>query len=196
MNAHEVVGGYYLLDEKPLGSSARVVVVAGYPRVPGIRSWIKGARFTVPVPQPLAFVLDDGVAGGFADYLRGTVPLMSLRMLAALQHAGVDNLDTYEAVLRHEDGSVASEEYRAVNVIGVASVADEARSVYAVDMPDRLINASFDSLAIDEKRANGLLLFRLAEAVSGIVVHESVRRSLESQGIDRVGFLDPAEWVS
>lgn len=117
-------------------------------------------------------------------------------MLAALQHAGVDNLDTYEAVLRHEDGSVASEEYRAVNVIGVASVADEARSVYAVDMPDRLINASFDSLAIDEKRANGLLLFRLAEAVSGIVVHESVRRSLESQGIDRVGFLDPAEWVS
>ena len=39
-------------------------------------------------------------------------------------------------------------------------------------------------------------MFRLAESVMGIVVHESVKQAIEAAGIDTLTFVDPAEWIS
>lgn len=58
-----------------------------------------------------------------------------------------------------------------------------------------MVSVDFDSLAIDAARARGALMFRLAESVSGIVVHESVRKAVEAAGIDSLSFTVPADWA-
>jgi hypothetical protein len=58
-----------------------------------------------------------------------------------------------------------------------------------------MISMDFNSLAIDEAAAGGALLFRLAESVNAIVVHERVRRHLEASGITTLTFIEPEDWA-
>lgn len=186
---------YYVLDEAPLGSTEDLAVIDEYPRIE-LDAWLLGKRFRVPIPEPLRIVLDDAAPGRMPDYFKGTIPLMSDKLLAALAAAGVDNLDTYRVELRRGDGSLASSDYKAVNVIGVVSAADMAESTVAEGLPVELIATSFDSLAIDEKKAGGLLMFRLAEAVTTLLVHERVKRQLEASGFGTLGFIEPENWMT
>jgi len=50
-------------------------------------------------------------------------------------------------------------------------------------------------LVIDEAKTRGALLFRLAESVNGIVVHETIKNAIEATGIDTLTFMPPEEWV-
>jgi len=86
--------------------------------------------------------------------------------------------------------------YKVVNVVGVVAGADLGRSVYEASDGVPLIDVSFDSLAIDEKRVAGLLLFRLAESLSAIVVHDRIKKHLLARGFDMLTFRDPAKYVS
>ena len=187
---------YYLLEEKGLDSTERLALVLSRAVVDGITSWLLGSRFTVEVPQPLVFTLDSQYPGRLPDYLKGSPPLFSNRLIKALQEAGVANLDTYAAALMQEDGTVASDDYRAVNVIGIVPVADVQASETANGGSPGLIDTSFDSLVVDESRCNGLLLFRLAAAVNGVVVHESVKKHLEARDLGSLGFIEPRHWMS
>ena len=51
-----------------------------------------------------------------------------------------------------------------------------------------------DSLVIDDRKAHGALMFRLAENVSGIVVHESVRVAVHEAGIEHLDFVPTRQW--
>lgn len=55
-------------------------------------------------------------------------------------------------------------------------------------------DADFHALIIDESKTAGLLLFRLAENISAIVVHERVKQSIEAAGIPGFAFYGPGEW--
>ena len=81
------------------------------------------------------------------------------------------------ATLRHADG-VISTDYSAVNIVGVLKCADLSKS----DCEDiggiGMIAVSFRKLVIDESAARGQLLFRLAESVSSIIVHEQIHKTL------------------
>ena len=48
---------------------------------------------------------------------------------------------------------------------------------------------------ISAARVDGALMFRLAEAVNTIVVHDSVKQAIEAAGIDTLTFIDPADWT-
>lgn len=52
----------------------------------------------------------------------------------------------------------------------------------------------FVSLVIDESKATGHLLFRLAENVSAVVVHEQVKSAIEASAIPGFVFYGPGEW--
>jgi len=54
---------------------------------------------------------------------------------------------------------------------------------------------NINSLTIDESKTRGALMFRLAEAVNGIVVHKSVKNAIEAAGVDTLTFIPPEEWV-
>ena len=76
----------------------------------------------------------------------------------------------------------------------MVAAADLAASRY--DAPEGpLISVDFDSLAIDDAKTGGALMFRLAECVTCIIVHESVRNIVEAEGIDTLDFLDPKNWI-
>jgi hypothetical protein len=53
-------------------------------------------------------------------------------------------------------------------------------------------DVDFHALVPDESRINGQLMFRLAENLSAIVVHESVRKAIEAAGIPGFVFMAPA----
>lgn len=187
---------YYVLEEKPLGDPEDLAVIESYPRVPGIRSWLRGVKFTVPVPEPLEYVLDERYPGRLPDFLKGSPPLMSQGLVETLREAGVTNLDSYEARLVDSEDRLVSDTHRAVNIVGVVAAADLSKSRIAAGDEGRMIDTSFDSLAIDETRALGLLLFRLAESVDTVLVHRSVRNHLQQNGFERLGFVEPERWLT
>jgi hypothetical protein len=86
-------------------------------------------------------------------------------------------------------------DYKAINIIGLVAAADLSKSKYHAPSGTPLIDTDFDSLAIDESKARGLLMFRLAESVNAIVVHESVRAHIEKHNIPHIDFVEPSQWI-
>jgi len=156
--------------------------------------WNRGARFEEPVPDPLEVILDgDGLM--MPMFNRGIL-LFSDELVKVVREAGVDNIDTYNAVLVDPVGGKRHTNYKAVNIIGLVAAADLAASKYHAPSGRPLIDTDFDALVIDEQRAHGLLMFRLAESVNGIVVHSIVREKVEKAGIRHLNFIEPESWVS
>lgn len=143
--------------------------------------WIIGRRMD-PLPNgPLQFELWEYKPGrnGAAEMLDDVIPLMRKDLIQALRGAGVDNLETFPASLmdpRRE--RLVLNDYEAVNIIGLRRCADLEKSDYDDIGGTGLIALGFRQLVIDEERAGGALLFRLAEAVSSVIVHESVKDAL------------------
>jgi len=115
-------------------------------------------------------------------------------MIGVLKTAGADNIDCYPAALTEIESQKRYDNYKAVNIIGLVAAADLGGSSYVSHSATALIDTDFDALSIDPARARGLLLFRLAESVNGIVIHDRIREALESGGIKYLNFVDPQNW--
>lgn len=172
------------------------------PEVPGVSSWLRGQPIDAPVPQPLVFTVapdeDDREPeepGVLLEMYQDSYVLMTDRLVNALRDAGVDNLQLFDAAIRDPRTGSTATNYKVVNVIGVVAAADLGKSAYTASGAP-LIDVSFDSLVIDEKRVGGLLLFRLAESLSAIIVHDRVKQHLLANGFDMLTFRDPAKYVS
>jgi len=173
------------------------------PSIPGVDSWISGRRIDVPVPQPLQFTIepdegeeDQEEPGILLELYQYSAVLMSERLLNALREAGVDNLQSFDAVIQEPRTGAVTKGYKLVNVIGVVAATDMSKSQYAPPQGPPIIDVSFDSLVIDERRARGQLLFRLAESLGAIIVHQRVKDHLLARGFDMLTFRDPAKYVS
>jgi hypothetical protein len=156
-------------------------------------SWNRGARIAGAVPVPVRIYLDPEAPGILLPMYYKGVLLMSHAMLAALAAAGVSNLELFDAVLVDETAGKEYRDYKLVNIVGVISAADLSKSKHRAHGAP-LFDVDFDSLTIDPDRARDALMFRLAENVSGIVVHESVKAALEGAGIEHLSFTQPAQW--
>jgi len=187
---------YYVLREKPQGSTEDLAVIETCPTVPGIRSWHLGRKFDKPVPVPLTFDLDPNYPGRMPDFFDETIPLFSNKLFSALDDIGVENMEGFQAVLVDGDDKVVSDEYQAVNIVGVVAAADLTASRVADGSAPTLIDTSFESLAIDENKARGQSIFRLAENVGAIIVNQSVKDHLVDCGLGDLGFVEPKNWMS
>ena len=168
---------------------------AGIAQVEGLDdvNWMLGRALTDSIPSPIRITLDadDGV---MLPMFNSEILLFSDALIGVLERAGVDNLDLYECVLSNPVTGTTFTDYKAVNIIGLVAAADMGKSKYQA--PTGLVtDVDFDSLVIDQARVGDLLLFRLAECVSGIVVHESVKRAVDASGIPYLDWVDPREWV-
>ncbi|RKG95667.1 hypothetical protein D7V97_36825 [Corallococcus sp. CA053C] len=159
--------------------------------------WDDGQVFTKPIRTPLELRLEPydpinpDMSPAMASLYDGRVPLYSDALLAALKVAGVDNLDTYEARIFDPDTGTWHTDYKAVNVIGMVSAADMAKSVATVHDGIPLVDVSFDRLVIDPRKAHGFLMFRLAENNSAVIVHEQVKQAVLAAGIRDLEFFRP-----
>lgn len=168
--------------------------IGNVPFLEGI-NWNLGRIFTQSPPEPIEISIDANTEGPFLPMYDCGILLFSDEMIAALRKAGVDNFNTYKTTLIDTKTKEHHTNYKAVNIIGLVAVADMSKSKYSDPSGNGLIDMDFDSLVIDEKKARGLLMFRLAECVSGIVIHDRVKYWLEKEGIKGLDFVDPQEWV-
>ena len=190
----DAVPYYVLRVQDPVeGYRARL----DYKRDQPLRSWMTGAPFDTPPPEPIPIGLrgtdeDDWVLG---DLWLTPITVMSKRVLDAVRSAGVDNLDTFAVELVDPVAGKTYNDFVAFNVIGTIAAVDAGATQFAPDSQERMISADIDSLGLDTSRIRSALMFRLAEAVNAIVVHERVRDAVLAAGIDTLTFLEPEEWA-
>jgi hypothetical protein len=142
----------------------------------------------------LRFTQPRGDRGVLLDYVPSGPPsmLISARLKAALDSAGVDNVDYYPAEIVDEATGRVYRDYYAANIIGIISCLDKEKSVYVpmVGIPDAVLE--FKEMHLDYSKVHGARLFRLYEKPSVIVLHESIKQALDAAGLR--GFkLPPAE---
>ena len=99
----------------------------------------------------------------------------------------------YDVVIRSNSGKEENHDYHAVNILGAIAAADMEMSM-VMDEGSGMYDVLFGSLVIDEEKANGNLLFRLAESISTVVIHESVVEALNQKGNFGLTFLPPEEF--
>lgn len=155
--------------------------------------WRFGQTFTVEPEQPIKVSITDGYEDKELVSFFNNPPVVSQQFFDALVEAGVDNLIAYDVIIQSKDGSISIEGYKAINIIGLVKAAGPG-TVYVGD--SRLIDAGIDGLEIEPQSIKGLLMFRLAEDTSAIVVHEKVKRHLESKGFHSLVFTEPGDYFS
>jgi len=143
--------------------------------------FIIGECVTSTFEKPFEFELweyDEG-SNGVAEFYYEAFPLMSDALINALKSAGVDNLQTFPAVLRNFESNLVRTDYKVVNVVGKLRAADMSKSKY-IDMGGTgLMAVGFKDLVIDESKVNNAKMFRLAESITDVIIHESVKNELE-----------------
>ena len=135
---------------------------------------------------------------GFYNELEWTpIPLFSRRLVDALIKGGVHNIQTYETILTNVEGDnpPPRDHYLAVNVIGLIDAADMEKSIISPGSKEELYTTDFDSLVIDPKKAMDILMFRLAQNTSAVLVHKRVKEYVDAAGIDTLTWFRPEEWA-
>lgn len=108
--------------------------------------------------------------------------LMHRALVEALQGAGVDNLQLFPTVLTEEATGAVREDYWLVNVLGLVAAADMKQS-QGISLGGGQV---FTQLTIDPGRTHGLLMFRLAESLVDVIVHERVAEAVRAGGFPAV----------
>ncbi len=121
--------------------------------------------------QPLEVEFWQNGGDGLSEIFLDSIPLFSRELVDALQEAGADNLQLFAVTPVEKNGAVIHREYCAVNIIGCVRCADLDKSDYS-----------------DEEKANGQYIFRLAESVGSIVVHERIKIALDKKQFRYVSF--------
>ena len=162
------------------------------------RSWLSGSRFldNPPAPSlPVTAYVEKFYAGDIPELENAPLAFLSKRLASVLISVGVDNIDYYQLEITDELTGRVDIDHLAFNLIGTIAAADLNKTKFSEFTLERIISADIESLVIDEKKTKGALMFRLAESVNGIVVHESVKNAIEAAGIDTLTFIPPEEWV-
>ena len=157
--------------------------------------WMHGSVVEPPDCQ-LVYILDSEPSGNMkAMYTGPEYPIMREDLITALQAAGVDNLQLFDAVVRDPEAGKEYTNYKAFNIVGVVAAADMDASELMQTSSSTMIDVDFDSLVIDEEKAKPHKLFRLAESVNAIIVSNNVRLEVERRGIPGMVFYDPRDWA-
>ncbi len=170
------------------------------PQLPDDENWWLGKRLVIEPSGPLVYQIDEDDEGSLVPFYEELdAPLMSELLIDALRSAGVDNLDTYDAVIRETRTGREHHGYKAVNIVGLVKAADESSNTEDLGLGDEdgLIATWFEDLVVSEARARGLMLFRLAESVSTILIHKRVKEHIEAAsipGAEHLKFIHPARW--
>lgn len=158
--------------------------------------WIEETKLELPLVYTLMERNredEEGHEPYMPEFFNKSPPLVREDLLKVMIDEGVTNLQVYPAELHDpEDGSVRHE-YKAINILGLVKAADLKKSRHTVHDGIPLIDVSFDRLVVDEAKTHGLLMFRLAENYTTILVHERLKQRIISAGFPNVTFWDPGE---
>lgn len=128
-----------------------------------------GALRGVESQLPFRYRYRDPTGAPLQDYYPSQC-LMSKRLVARLELAGVDNLQRFEVELVDEDTGRVRQDFWCVNILGMVACADLARS----NATEFGSSYYFYDLALDARKTHDLRMFRVAESMIDVLVHDSV----------------------
>ena len=165
---------YYQLDWKEIPSDPDLANTDTCPDVDV--AWTMGVFHDEDVEEPIVCPLNKKRGRKMRDLFLTDIPLFSTKLVSALENAGVDNLQKFKAEIIGFDNEIYHN-YFAVNIVGLIACADLNESKYLPDTEPPLM--SFSRLVIDERKAHGINMFRLAEDSLHILISEDVKRRLD-----------------
>lgn len=151
------------------------------------------------VPDPLEIDLDpvepydEAMGPAVPDVLEISGLVLSERLYRTIVEFGVDNLDAYPAVLIDTETKERFTGYYAVNVVGLIAAADMQKSVATVQPGGPVIDVAFDQLVIDDAKARGALMFRLAESTMSVWLHPALVKHIQAAGFPGIEFSKPSQ---
>ncbi|TEW43763.1 imm11 family protein [Psychromonas algicola] len=193
---------YYVIDSKTviLDDQSAAFTINNNFKLAGIRLWKTGKPIAVSkkdnIPNPVTIDFDvyQGYNGELPHIRDLGITMMSQTLVDILISAGVDNLELFPAILKNNQTGQTLP-YQIFNVIGLVSAMDLQASDYetyknTAPKGDTIIH----QLVLDESRIQDVLLFRLAENVSTLLVHECIKNKIEEAGLQGVKFIRPEEY--
>jgi hypothetical protein len=193
---------YYVVKCPPLTNDKGelLIEIHNYDDVGDVWEWGSGDVFdqdeiqSIPIPIEIDVEVFRDYSGQPPEMRDNGVCVMTRRLSEALTQAGVDNIDYYPAVLTN---TTSGEKYNyvAYNIIGKVAAADLENSDFSSYDNKLVADVGFKELVLDESKIHGLLLFRLAEKLSTILIHDNVRKAILEQGIDTLTFIKPEDYV-
>jgi hypothetical protein len=189
MNANR----YYILSVDFTYRGVEPMLLGRMPRLPDDDedNWMFGQPFSVEPEQPIVVPIRDDNENFTPLHFYKNPPIASKAFVDALIEAGVDNIVTYDVVLKgRSNPSITIDGYKAINIIGlVKAVCPETE--YLTE--SRIGDASMENVELEPDAIKGLYMFRLAESMRTIVVHEKVKKHLEAKGFDDLIFTEPGD---
>jgi hypothetical protein len=162
---------YYRLHSDQIQMTGSIEKESG----PAIFKLVAGKSYEPkPAALPFRFSVESKGKPLFAYYSANC--LMSQGLVDAIKASGVDNLQAFPAVLTEGSTGAARTDYCVVNIIGLVAAADLQKSE-AIPLGGGQV---FTSLEVEADKAKGLLMFRLAESLIDVIVHEKVARAIEA----------------
>jgi hypothetical protein len=184
---------YYVLgvEDPEVGYRARLI----YERDQPLRSWMSGRPFESPPPEPIVLELrgTDEADWVLGDLWLTPITVMSKRLLEAVQGAGVSNLETYAVELHDPVSGQVHTDFVAFNLVDAVSLADLAKARSASNGQGEASDRDASGVRVAQLRPP--LMFRLAESLNAILIHESVCDAIEDAGIDTLTFYEPDDWA-
>jgi hypothetical protein len=147
-----------------------------------------------PIPINIDFEPFRGYVGPPRELVDVCIPIMSKRLADTLLEAGVDNVEFFPATLKNTITG-QTYEYRAFKIVGLVAAADLSKSEWTSYDGKSVADVGFENLVLDKSKTRGLLIFRLAENINALMVHERVRKHIIANGIDTLTFVKPEDWV-
>jgi hypothetical protein len=165
---------YYMLECVAPDDWEDNALIPGLPPPPGEGSWHFGRRFASAPANPMLIELDAEYGIQINEFDNTDALLITKRLHKALTEAGVTNLDAYPTLIRHTARNFETTDYLACNIVGIVAAVNLAASKVSGGSADSLIDVDFESVTLDPTRIGGLLMFRLVENTSAVVIHRSV----------------------
>lgn len=165
------------------------------PLPPGAISWRVGQRFPNAPAEPILIEMDPTHSDRLRTFYDVDALIMPRTLLDCLRGFGVDNLDAYSATIRHGRTGLQTHDYVAANLIGLVSAVDFSKSTTVGGSADHKVDTDFEGFAVDTSKSHDLLMFRLAENTSAVMVHERLKDHLKQAGFDMLKFMKPEKFV-
>ncbi|WP_445456421.1 hypothetical protein [Flavobacterium sp. HNIBRBA15423] len=153
--------------------------------------WMFGQPFTVAPEEPIFVAIREDNENLTPLNFYKDPPVATKAFIDALVEAGVNNIVTYDVLLRSRTNpSITIDGYKAINIIGWVKAAGPG-TVYLTD--SRIADASMKNVELEPRSIKGLYMFRLAQSMRTIVVHEKVKQHLEAKGFEDLIFTEPGD---
>ena len=164
--------------------------LTGLPQLPDFmkNNWMYGRPFTIAPEEPMMVKIDEGDDDCQEVAFHENPAIASDAFIDALLEVGVDNIDTYEVILKSStDENFQIHGYKAFNIIGRISLAGPDTTFLT---ESRQIDASIENYQPKPVVNEIPYIFRLAESISTIVIHEKVKNNLEAKGFKRLDIVE------